>query len=316
MNFRQLDLNLLRVLVAIHRTRSVTAAGKALALSQPATSNALARLREFFGDELFVRSPVGLQPTRLCEQLAPAMQSQLLAMESLVLNHQPFDALSSHRHWRLSLSDLGEILFLPGLAAALRSESPQASLSNISVDAAQVASALEARDIDMAIGILKPQHRGIRSQLLFKERYMAISSQHWSPTPRGRGKTLSLSQLAQARFVVVSPTATFHGSVEKMLTAMKLQDRILVRPRHFGAIAVLAQSTDLLCIVPEMYARDLSQRLQLQMWTIEEAPAYEVNLVWHASTDQDADQQWMRGVVERLFARRNSQVGNFIDSAA
>jgi hypothetical protein len=52
-----------------------------------------------------------------------------------------------------------------------------------------------------------------------------------------------------------------------------------------------------------MYARNLSQRLQLKMWTIEEAPAYEVNLVWHASTDQDADQQWMRGVVERLFAR-------------
>lgn len=307
MNFRQLDLNLLRVLVAIHRTRSVTAAGKALALSQPATSNALARLREFFGDDLFVRSPAGLQPTRLCEQLAPAMQSQLLAMESLLLNHQPFNAQSSQRHWRLSLSDLGEILFLPRLAAALRSESPQASLSNISVDAAQVALALESRDIDMAIGILKPQHRGIRSQLLFKERYMAISSQDWSPSPRGRGKTLSLTQLAQARFVVVSPTATFHGSVEKMLMGMKLQDRILVRPRHFGAIAVLAQSTDLLCIVPEMYARDLSQRQQLQMWTIEGAPVYEVNLVWHTSTEQDADQQWMRGMIERLFTRRHLQ---------
>lgn len=303
MNFRQLDLNLLRVLVAIHRTRSVTAASKVLALSQPATSNALARLRDFFNDELFVRSPAGLQPTRLCVQLAPAMQSQLLAMESLVLNHQPFNAQSSHRHWRLSLSDLGEILFLPRLAAGLRSESPQASLSNISVDAAQVATALEARDIDLAIGILKPQHRGIRTQLLFKERYMAISSNDWSPTPRGRGKTLNLAQLAQARFVVVSPTATFHGSVEKMLTGMKLQDRILVRPRHFGAIALLAQSTDFLCIVPEMYARDLSQRQQLQMWTLEDAPVYEVNLVWHASTEQDADQQWMRGMIERLFSK-------------
>ena len=303
MNFRQLDLNLLRVLVTIHRTRSVTAAGKALALSQPATSNALARLRDFFGDELFVRSPVGLQPTRLCEQLAPAMQSQLLAMESLVLNHQPFAALSSQRHWRLSLSDLGEILFLPRLASALRSESPQASLSNVSVDASQVAAALEARDIDMAIGILKPQHRGIRSQLLFRERYMAISSKDWSPTPRGSSQVLSHAQLTQVRFVVVSPTATFHESVEKMLVGMKLQDRILVRPRHFGAIAELAQTTDLLCIVPEMYARDLSQRMQLQMWTIEEAPFYEVNLVWHSSTEQDSDQQWMRGVIERLFMR-------------
>lgn len=303
MNFRQLDLNLLRVLVAIHRSRSVTAAGKALSLSQPATSNALARLRDFFGDELFVRSPAGLQPTRLCEQLAPAMQSQLLAMESLVLNHQPFNAQSSQRHWRLSLSDLGEILFLPRLAKALRSESPQASLSNVSVDASQVAAALEARDIDMAIGILKPQHRGIRSQLLFKERYMAISSKDWSPTPRGRGRVLSHAQLTQARFVVVSPTATFHGSVEKMLAGMKLQDRILVRPRHFGAMAELAQNTDLLCIVPEMYARELSQRVPVQVWTIDDAPVYEVNLVWHSSTEQDLDQQWMRGLLGRLFMR-------------
>ena len=246
---------------------------------------------------------MGLQPTRLCEQLAPAMQSQLLAMESLVLNHQPFAALSSQRHWRLSLSDLGEILFLPRLASALRTESPQASLSNVSVDASQVAAALEARDIDMAIGILKPQHRGIRSQLLFRERYMAISSKDWSPTPRGSSQVLSHAQLTQVRFVVVSPTATFHESVEKMLVGMKLQDRILVRPRHFGAIAELAQTTDLLCIVPEMYARDLSQRMQLQMWTIEEAPLYEVNLVWHSSTEQDSDQQWMRGVIERLFMR-------------
>ncbi len=62
MNFRHLDLNLLRVLVAVYRTGSVTAAGRQLALSQPATSNALARLRQFFGDELFVRSPRGLHP--------------------------------------------------------------------------------------------------------------------------------------------------------------------------------------------------------------------------------------------------------------
>lgn len=303
MNFRQLDLNLLRVLVALYRTRSVTAAGKAMALSQPATSNALSRLRAFFGDDLFVRSPAGLQPTRLCEQLAPALQAQLLAMESLLLNHSPFSARSSQRHWRLSLSDLGEILFLPNLASALRSQAPLASLSNISVDASQVATALEARDIDMAIGILKPQHRGVRSQLLFKEHYMAISSKNWTPTPSVRSRSLSHAQLAQAHFVVVSPTATFHGSVEKMLAGMKLQDRILVRPRHFGAIAELAQNTDLLCIVPEMYARDLGQRMALQMWTLENAPTYEVNLVWHSSTEQDLDQQWMRGVIGQLFAR-------------
>ena len=90
MNFRQLDLNLLRVLSAIHRTGSVTKAGKALALSQPATSNALSRLRDFFEDELFVRAPSGLKPTRLCEQLAPSVNAQLLALETLVTGHEEF----------------------------------------------------------------------------------------------------------------------------------------------------------------------------------------------------------------------------------
>eukprot|EP01034_Spumella_vulgaris_P043474 gene43474-53997_t len=79
LNFRSLDLNLLRVLAAIHRTGSVTAAGKALALSQPATSNALARLRDYFADDLFVRSPAGLKPTRLCERIAPDVAAWLQA---------------------------------------------------------------------------------------------------------------------------------------------------------------------------------------------------------------------------------------------
>lgn len=60
----------------------------------------------------------------------------------------------SDMHWRLSLSDLGEMLFLPELAGALRSQAPGSRLSNTSVAADQVAAALEARDIDLAIGIL------------------------------------------------------------------------------------------------------------------------------------------------------------------
>ena len=82
MNFRQLDLNLLRVLCAVYRLGSVTEAARQLALSQPATSNALARLRTFFDDELFVRSPRGLHPTRRAQRIVPAVMAQLQALES------------------------------------------------------------------------------------------------------------------------------------------------------------------------------------------------------------------------------------------
>ena len=99
MNFHQLDLNSLRVLVAIHRTGTVTLGGKALALSQTATSSALARLRDFFEDELVVRAPTGLKPTRVCEQLAPAVMAQLSSMESLLTGHVEFDPAASKMHW-------------------------------------------------------------------------------------------------------------------------------------------------------------------------------------------------------------------------
>ena len=303
MNFRQLDLNLLRVLVAIHRTGSVTLAGKSLALSQPATSNALARLRDYFEDELFVRAPSGLKPTRLGEQLATDVHEQLLALETQLVGRQEYVPANSEVHWKISLSDLGEMMFLPKLASTLRTEAPHSRLSNISVNADQVTAALESRDIDMAIGILAPEHRGIRSELLFHERYMAVTSLDWKP-PIGRaGKTLSADQLRQSGFAVASPTATFHGSVEKMLSRMKVEDRIVLRSRHFSAMPDIARQTDLVAIIPEMYVRELQWRQDLRIWDITDAPVYEVRMVWHKSTDNDSRHQWMRNLVCRLFQR-------------
>ncbi|RYX91240.1 MAG: LysR family transcriptional regulator [Comamonadaceae bacterium] len=311
MNFRQLDLNLLRVLAAIHRTGSVTAAGKALALSQPATSNALSRLRAYFDDELFVRSPDGLKPTRLCERLAPQVQAQLQSLETLVVGRERFEPATSDIRWRLSLSDLGEMMFLPPLAAALREQAPYAHLTNVSVASDAVPAALEARDIDFAIGILQPKHRGVRAELLFREHYVAMTSARWRPAQGTRRaaarsvRTLTVKELAGASLAVASPTATFHGSVEQTLTSMKLDSRIVLRARHFGALPELCLSTDLMAIVPEMYAANLSQRHDLRVWELPRtaAPRYEVRLVWHASTAQDPAHQWIRAQVHRLFGR-------------
>ena len=91
MKFNQLDLNLLRVLVALHRTGSVTLAGQSLSLSQPATSHALAKLRYALDDELFVRSAKGLKPTKLCERITPRLVAQLAQLESTLGTAKAFD---------------------------------------------------------------------------------------------------------------------------------------------------------------------------------------------------------------------------------
>lgn len=305
MNFRRLDLNLLRVLAAVYRTGSVTAAAQQLALSQPATSNALARLREFFGDELFVRSPRGLHPTHVAQRVAPAVIAHLQALESTVRSAEPFDPATSRVHWRLSLSDLGEILFLPPLAHVLRREAPNCALSNVAVAADQVSAALEARDIDLAIGILKPAHRGIAGETLFDERFVGITSPDWAP-PGGRsGGTLNAQQLARAAIAVATPTATVHGSVEARLKQLKLADRAVLHARHFGALPELVARTDLLAIVPRMFAESLAPRYAVKIWELPDvAPQYEVRMLWHPSADGDPAHAWLRALVKKLFARR------------
>ncbi|RPH62439.1 MAG: LysR family transcriptional regulator, partial [Burkholderiales bacterium] len=139
--FHRLDLNLLRVLVAIDRCRSVTEAGRRLALSQPATSNALARLREAFDDPLFVRGAGGLMPTPLAERIVPVVAQHLESLEAALTEPDAFDPMSSSADWRLSLSDLGEMVFLPSIADAVLREAPHTRLTNVAVPAERVADA-------------------------------------------------------------------------------------------------------------------------------------------------------------------------------
>jgi len=294
--FDRLDLNLLRVLVAIDRCRSVTDAGRMLSLSQPAASNALARLREAFDDPLYVRVAGGLTPTPLAERIAPAAARQLEALEQVLTEPAAFDPVRSNAEWRLSLSDLGEIVFLSRIAAAVLEHAPNTRLTNAAVPAARIADALARREVDLAIGILNPKQRGIRSALLFREAYMALCG----PTAPAAWRTRP--GFAKASLVVASPTATFHQGIEQNLVRHKLGDRIAIRARHYAAIPDLVRAAPVVAIVPDMFARMACERQPLAMWPVPlKLPAFEIRMVWHESTERDAAQAWLRQQVLGLF---------------
>lgn len=311
MNFQRLDLNLLRVLVAVHATGSVTGAGRTLALSQPAVSHALGRLREAFGDALYVRSPAGLNPTRLAERVVPEVVAHLRALEATLASSGAFDPAADRVHWRLSMSDLGEILFLPPLAAALRREAPHAGLENAGVPAHAVNAALVAREIDLAIGILVPTHRGVAGESLFHERYVAVTARLWRPSCGSAGGALTAKQLAGASLAVASPTATYHESVQRMLDALGLAERTVVHARHYAALPDLVTTTDLLAIVPRMHARSMEERWPVRVWDLPgDVPEYDVRMLWHESAERDAAHRWLRALVRRLFARDTGRTGS------
>ncbi|OIN91833.1 MAG: LysR family transcriptional regulator [Comamonadaceae bacterium CG1_02_60_18] len=305
--FRHLDLNLLRVLCAVYRLGSVTQAARHLALSQPATSNALARLRAFFDDALFVRSSSGLHPTRKAQRIVPALMAQLQSLETTVLSTEEFEPASSTVRWRLSLSDLGEMMFLPALAQAFRVEAPHSQLANVAVPSTQVSAALEAQDVHLAIGILNSAHISIASERLFQENFVAITASNWRPANGRTAANLTPRQLAAASLAVASPAATLHGSVDLMLNKLQLNDRIVLHARHYGALPELVTHSDLLAIVPLMYANSLAPRYDVRIWGLpDHGPRYDVSMVWHKSATDDPAHIWLRALVRRLFLRSPS----------
>lgn len=302
MNFRQLDLNLLRVLCAVHRAGSVTEAAGQLALSQPATSNALIRLRRHFGDPLFVRTPRGLQPTPLAQRLAPLVAAHLEALEAAFAEGDEFDPISQGVHWRLSLSDLGETLFLPPLTHALRALAPRCRLSNESIAVAEVSHALGERKIDLAIGILEPLHHGIVSEVLLQEPFVAITGLRWPHAKAPEDARLTPAQLEKAPLALAAPTATAHGAVDALLRRLKLSEHIVVRARHYAALPQLVLHSDLLAIVPAMFAQAARRQAPVRIWALPgRAPRYQVSMAWHESVTGGAAHGWLRARVRELF---------------
>ncbi len=106
MQLHKLDLKLLLIFDALVRTRSVTLAGERVGLSQSATSNALQRLREAFGDKLFVRTPTGMQPTGLALEIADEVSEALDRLRMVLERSRVFEPARARRTFRILLSDI------------------------------------------------------------------------------------------------------------------------------------------------------------------------------------------------------------------
>src|SRR5918911_2941465 len=154
MNIKDIDLNLLRVFDAVLHEKGVTPAAARLGLTQPAVSNALARLRKILGDALFVRTPEGMDATPFARELAEPVRQALALLESALAHGPGFDPASATRAFRFYMSDLGQVEFLPPLVERVQKAAPGVRLEAVAADLEHIADALGAGAIDLAMGFL------------------------------------------------------------------------------------------------------------------------------------------------------------------
>jgi DNA-binding transcriptional LysR family regulator len=300
-NVNEVDLNLLRVFDAILRGRGVTAAAARLGLSQPAVSNALARLRAVFGDSLFVRTTAGMAPTPFARQLDEPVRQALALIESALSSGAAFEPVTSTRVFRFYMSDLGEISFLPPLVARVRRLAPKVHLEASGLALDEIPDALASGALDVAIGFLPGLAAPVRRRRLFRDAYVCLMR---ADHPRIR-RRLTRKLFEEASHALVSSTGSGHGVIEEALERHGLTRRIALRVPHFTVVPMVLERTDLLLTLPSRVARVYEQggRFKSLPPPVPIPPA-DVGVHWHERFDRDPGNRWLRELILELFAEK------------
>jgi DNA-binding transcriptional LysR family regulator len=293
MHIGELDLNLLRIFDAVYRERNVSRAAESLALSQPAVSQGLGRLRIAMKDALFTRAAGGVAPTANADTLAQAVRQALHLVNEALQNADRFDPASARRTFRIHMSDIGESEFLPGLMHHVRKLAPGVRIETQQLEYAQIENALDTGKIDFAFGYL-PGVEKTRSQRLLIERYVVLArADHPLLTARP-----SRAALARLDYIVVRQ----HTETAKVLEQMALQDNIRLNIPHFMVIPAIVGATDLAVVLPQRIAAKFAQAGRLRIahprWGI---PDFTVALHWSNRAHNDPANQWLRRLTIELF---------------
>ncbi|CAM2143927.1 LysR family transcriptional regulator [Paraburkholderia tropica] len=297
---QDLDLNLIPYLVAMEDTRNVSRAAERLGVSQPRVSTALGKLREYFGDPLFVRTSRGMEPTPRALGLIPAARDALIRIEKGMLEDQAFDPATSTHTFSIALSDVGEIVFLPRLLQMLAERAPHANLRSVSLPPSQVERGLESGDIDLAVGYF-PDLGGNNffQQRLFTHRFICLMrSQH----PLA-GKPITLEQFLALGHAVVRAEGRSQEVLEHFLEKKRLRRRAVLETPHFMSLPFILTRTDLIATVP--HAIGFAYVSEHASITLVEPPLtlprFDLKQHWHRKYHNAPRGAWLRSVVAELF---------------
>jgi DNA-binding transcriptional LysR family regulator len=294
MNIRNFDLNLLLVLDALMDERNVTRAAERLRLSQPAVSAALNRLRESFGDPLFVRMQRGILPTPRAVELARAAKAVLSQIEDII-DAQPFDPSRSEAVFRIGANDYAQLAVVIPLIRWLGDMAP-----NIRVEVTglsrNLGEQLERHGVDIAITLFSEPPKGSHWAMLFGETYVCAARKNHPQI----GKTLSLDQFcALPQVAVASADPRSADPVDEALAALGRKRRVVLKMPNFFVLPRVLRHNNFISVAPERLIRYFSPMLKMLPLPID-VPGFSMNLVWHEATHASTAHAWLREQILNL----------------
>lgn len=300
-DIRTLDLNLLVVLHEVYQVRQISQVATRLGLSQPAISNALSRLRKVLGDELFVRTGDGMQPTPLAERLFEPVSQALEQVQSALNVQDGFVAETSSRSFTLAMSDVGELYFMPRLIEQVSRIAPGIRLATVRAGAINLKEELETGRVDVALGAFEKVSSALYQRRLFRQPYVLMFRKDHALAARlvGEGTVDSAALLAHRHLIVASSESPY-DKINPLLEAAGVQAQF--RVPHFSAVPSIVAGSDLVVTVPQKLAESVAEPFGLA-WAASplKLPLLQTNLFWHRRFNQDAASLWLRRVLLEVF---------------
>jgi DNA-binding transcriptional LysR family regulator len=293
MRLDKVDLNLFVLFDAIYREKSVTRAAAQLNLTQPAASNALSRLRQTFGDPLFVRVPGGMAPTPVADSVVGSVREALTLLSRSVGVNAQFDPARAEKTFRLGMNDLAESLILPRLHAALVNLAPNISVTSYYVARESATEELKAGLIDLLLDAPVVNTRELNQQPLAEFPYvLAVRRGH--PL---MGESISMEQYLGGQHLHVSSRRRGRGQVDIALNRLAKKRNTVMRVQNYLVAARITQETDLLWTAP----RSLVERLPLASVALPfQVEALAWNLYWSKNVEDDPANRWMRKLIQTV----------------
>ncbi len=291
MRFKGLDLNLLGAFVLLMQERSVSGAARQLNLSQPAMSAALARMREFFQDDILVMQGKRMYPTAFAEALYPKVRESLRGIETLIMTPSEFVPATAERTFRLIASDYMIAVLIVPLVARLATEAPGIRLELAAPDDESEAQIADGK-ADLLISPENFMMGDQPSELLFEESHVVVG---WSSNPMMASAMTEEVLLAAGHVGVRIGSARAPAFADRQMGIMSKTRRIEVETSSFMTIPLLLNGTNRLALIQERLARLVCSIYPLS-WTALpfEFPQMREIVKYHRSRSNDGGLIWLR----------------------
>ncbi len=290
-NLSRIDLNLLVVLETIVAEGGVGRAAAKLNLTQPTISHALARLRDLFGDPLFVRRGRTLAPTALTRSLIEPLRGALNAVSAVLAAGGRFEPKETPASFTIAMRDPMELVVLPGLARRIAALAPQVELRSVQARRRNLEEALADGTLDAAIDVPLLLSDRVRRQKVAADNFVVVARRGHP----GLGKRLVLSGYLDLQHVMVTSRRQGPAPEDLALGQMGKHRRVRLRCRSYAAAFRIVEQTDFVLTMPKRYAGLLGVGSQTRLFPMPiEMPTLDVYLYWHESMDADPANRWLR----------------------